>query len=200
MPTWHYEHEHGGHNIAGVDEVGRGCLAGPVVAAAVIIGTDIPNTILKYINDSKKLSPNTRAAIAQDMSPYITFGLGVINEATIERVNIHCASLLAMAQALASLPQQPTHVLIDGKYCPPVSLPCTALIQGDSKSYSIAAASIMAKVHRDTLLRDLSQHYPQYGWERNAGYGTKQHIKALHQYGVTPHHRRGYSPIAALFK
>ncbi|ANT59898.1 MULTISPECIES: ribonuclease HII [Roseobacteraceae] len=182
-----------GKRVAGVDEVGRGPLAGPVVAAAVILD---PALIPAGLNDSKKLTLKRREALEPIIRAQAMVGLGVASVEEIDEINILQATYLAMRRAVAALPQKPDHLLIDGNRLP-TDLPCpaTPVVKGDGKSVSISAASIIAKTWRDALMRDLAQHHPGYGWETNAGYGSKSHMQALRDFGVTPHHRRSFAPI-----
>lgn len=179
--------------VAGVDEVGRGPLAGPVVAAAVILD---PALIPLGLNDSKKLTLKRREALEPIIRAQAQVGLGVASVEEIDEINILQATYLAMRRAVAALPTAPAHLLIDGNRLPS-DLPCpaTAVVKGDGKSVSISAASIVAKIWRDDLMRDLAQQYPHYGWETNAGYGSKRHMDGLRDFGVTPHHRRSFAPI-----
>ncbi|WP_340109850.1 ribonuclease HII [Pikeienuella sp. HZG-20] len=179
--------------VAGVDEAGRGPWAGPVVAAAVILD---PATAPSGLNDSKKLSARKREALFAALSSVAEIGVGVATVAEIDRLNILRAADLAMARALGALPRAAGFALIDGNRIPP-DLPCPAraIVRGDGRSLSIAAASIAAKVTRDRIMADLALRYPEYGWERNAGYGVPAHRSALEAHGVTPHHRRSFRPI-----
>lgn len=179
--------------VAGVDEAGRGPLAGPVTAAAVILplGTRIPD-----LNDSKKLTPekrNSLAMIIRKVSKAWAVGIATVEE--IEQLNIYQASLLAMRRAVEGLEQKPQHVLVDGFAIPGFNLPQTAIIGGDAKSASIAAASILAKVARDDVMDSVHHLYPQYGFDCHKGYATPEHLKALRMYGPCPLHRRGFSPV-----
>lgn len=179
--------------IAGVDEVGRGPWAGPVTACAVILD---PANIPAGLNDSKKLSAARRAALAAEILSCAQVSVAHASVAEIDRLNILQASLLAMRRALEGLPQAPRFALIDGNRIP-ADLPCPAeaIVKGDALSASIAAASIVAKVARDDIMVALAQQFPGYGWERNAGYGTKLHQDGLRNLGVTTHHRRSFKPI-----
>lgn len=179
--------------VAGVDEVGRGPLAGPVTAAAVVLD---PNRIPEGLNDSKKLTARRRALLADQIMAVADVAIVHVPVAEIDTLNILQASLVGMARAVAGLNRQPGHVLVDGNRVPE-GLPCpaTALVKGDARSASIAAASIVAKQARDALMADLDRSFPGYGWAQNAGYPTKAHILALNQLGVTPHHRRSFAPI-----
>lgn len=186
-----------GELIAGVDEVGRGPLAGPVVTAAVIIDH---NFDLLEVNDSKKLSPEKRLQLyPKILSEAISVGIGVKSAAVIDQINIYEADRQAMAQAVKALDVKPNALLVDAMIVP-VDLPQIELIKGDAKSNSIAAASIVAKVFRDKLMDDYDKIYPQYGFPRNAGYGTKEHIDALKKYGPTPIHRKTFAPVSGFFK
>jgi ribonuclease HII len=176
-----------------VDEVGRGPLSGPVVAAAVILD---PSDLPSDLNDSKKLSPKRREAAFAAIMARAEVGIGAASVAEIDTHNILQATFLAMQRAVVALPRVPAFALIDGNKVPP-NLPCSAeaVVKGDARSASIAAASIIAKVHRDRIMADLAHEHPGYGWERNAGYGTAEHLAALHALGPTPHHRRSFAPI-----
>ncbi|MEM9013004.1 MAG: ribonuclease HII [Pseudomonadota bacterium] len=180
-------------SVCGVDEVGRGPLAGPVVAAAVILD---PARVPEGIDDSKRLSAKRRAALAEAIRASAQIGIGWAEVAEIDRVNIRQASHRAMERAVAALPIAPATALIDGNALPE-DLPCAAeaIVGGDRRSLSIAAASIIAKVHRDRMMAELARAFPGYGWERNAGYGTAEHLAALDRLGPTPHHRRSFAPI-----
>jgi ribonuclease HII len=183
----------GARVIAGVDEAGRGPLAGPVVAAAVILD---PMAFPKGINDSKKLSKTRLADLFQQIIISARVGVGMASVAEIDKINILRASHLAMVRAIDGLGRTPDLCLIDGNLIPrDLILPAQAIVKGDGKSLSIAAASIIAKVTRDRIMVDLAQQHPGYGWENNAGYPTTVHIKALQQLGVTPHHRRSFRPV-----
>lgn len=182
-----------GSVIAGVDEVGRGPWAGPVTACAVVLD---PANIPDGLNDSKKLSAARRAAMARDILASAAVSVAHASVAEIDRLNILQASLLAMRRAIGGLPRAAQFALIDGNRIP-ADLPCPAeaIVKGDGISCSIAAASIVAKVTRDEIMVALAQQFPGYGWEQNAGYGTKLHQQGLRNLGVTPHHRRSFKPI-----
>jgi ribonuclease HII len=184
----------GNNIIAGTDEVGRGSWAGPVTAAAVILD---PKKIPMGLNDSKKLPKSIREKLSKEIiSCAIEYSIIHIDVKEIDTLNILQASMLAMHEAVEALEINPNHVLIDGNRIPKqLKCPATALVKGDSLSLSIAAASIIAKVARDQLMVGLAQHYPQYAWESNVGYGTKAHIAGLSKYGITPHHRVSFKPI-----
>lgn len=183
--------------IAGVDEVGRGPLAGPVVAAACIIKEGL---IIEGIDDSKLLSPVKRQALYKQLTthPDIVYSLAVVSESVIDDINILKASLQAMKEAILSLPSGCDFILVDGPFLPDVSIPGKAIIQGDGRSQAIAAASIIAKEHRDTLMRDYHQQYPQYGFNQHYGYATELHRQALSEYGPCPIHRRSFEPIKSM--
>ncbi|MDA7429724.1 ribonuclease HII [Primorskyibacter aestuariivivens] len=185
--------EAGATRIAGVDEVGRGPLAGPVMAAAVVLD---PLNIPEGINDSKKLSEKRRDALLEQIMATADVGIGEASVAEIDEHNILRASHIAMIRAIENLSEPPDHLLIDGNLIPRgITLSAEPVIKGDGRSVSIAAASIVAKIRRDYVMRDLAQHFPGYGWERNAGYPTKSHREALINLGVTPHHRRSFKPV-----
>ncbi len=179
--------------VAGTDEVGRGPLAGPVMAAAVILD---PNQIPEGLNDSKKLSLKRREALYEEILAVADVGFGEASVAEIDEINILQASLLAMTRAVQNLSGRPDYVLIDGKLIPKgLNVPAEAVVKGDAKSVSISAASIVAKVRRDRHMLALAQQFPGYGWESNQGYPTKQHREAIHSLGITPHHRVSFKPI-----
>jgi ribonuclease HII len=196
FPTYKYEEKlklQGYSNIVGVDEVGRGPIAGPVFAAAVVLD---PNHIPIGLNDSKKLSAKKRNLILSEIMKHADVSVGSASEREIEETNILQASHLAMVRAIDGLKSVPGYILIDGNLVPSsLDIPATALIRGDASSVSIAAASIVAKVKRDLVMCDLGQHFPGYGWEKNAGYPTQQHLSALQDLGITPHHRRTFRPV-----
>lgn len=179
--------------IVGVDEVGRGPWAGPVTAAAVWLD---PAQIPTGLNDSKKLTAARREALAELLQDQAVVSIAHASVQEIDQMNILQASHLAMCRAVAGLPFAPDLALVDGNRLPR-DLPCAGecVVKGDARSVSIAAASIVAKVVRDRIMVDLAQQHPGYGWDRNAGYGTKLHQSALRDFGVTPHHRRSFKPI-----
>ena len=181
--------------IAGVDEVGRGALAGPVLAAAVVLdgaGDYSP------IRDSKVLSARKRRSLAERIhAEALGVGFGRISESEIDRINILQATHQAMRQAVANLPVPPDMVLVDGFLLPGLDMPCIGIIDGDSRSYSIAAASIVAKVKRDAFMTSLASEYPQYGFDRNMGYGTESHRRALICHGPSPCHRQTFQGVRA---
>ncbi|TPE52265.1 ribonuclease HII [Amaricoccus solimangrovi] len=179
--------------VCGVDEVGRGPWAGPVVAAAVILDvTAIP----AGLDDSKRLPAARRAALHDELIVSARWGVGIASVAEIDEINILQASFLAMRRALAALGTPPAVALIDGKHLPP-GLPCEgrAIVGGDGRALSIAAASVIAKVTRDRMMTELARDFPGYGWESNMGYGTRAHQSGLARLGITPHHRRSFRPI-----
>lgn len=183
--------------VCGVDEVGRGPLAGPVVAAAVIFKNDMrQHPLLARIQDSKTLSAKTRAAIAAALPDLAHISIAESNVQEIDSLNILQATFLAMRRAVEGLPLRPQTALIDGNRAPK-NFPCATqtIVKGDARSLSIAAASIVAKEHRDRIMRTLSEEYPHYGWDKNAGYGTARHLAALRTHGPTPWHRRSFSPV-----
>ncbi|MDB3865197.1 ribonuclease HII [Amylibacter sp.] len=182
----------GNEIIIGVDEVGRGPWAGPVTACAVILN---PDNIPHGLNDSKKLNVVRRNELFLKIMESSLVSCVHVDVEEIDKINILQATFRAMERSILKLPI-PDHILIDGNKLPPnLPSPATAIIKGDTKSASIAAASIIAKVTRDQLMADLSLEYPGYGWEKNAGYGTKMHQLGLLNNGVTPHHRRSFKPI-----
>lgn len=218
-PHLHHEEAAGrtrGLRVAGVDEVGRGPLAGPVVAAAVILPACLDGLapLLAELDDSKTIAKPRRERLAAALlaaarseggvqagaeagAGALAIGIGRAEVAEIDRLNILQASFLAMRRAVEALPQPPEAVLVDGKLVPPLPCPAHAIVGGDAISLSIAAASIVAKVHRDALMTALAQAYPAYGWARNAGYGTREHREALLRFGATPHHRTSFAPVRA---
>jgi len=202
MPDFSFEREAFDADImpvCGVDEAGRGPLAGPVVAAAVILNPDTMNdAIWQRLNDSKKMTAKARDTLFDHISGHADVGVGVVGIAEIDILNILGATMKAMADAVRNLPTTPRLALIDGNRTPTLTCDAQCIIKGDSKSLSIAAASVIAKVTRDRIMEDLAAQFPGYGWERNAGYGTKEHIEALTRLGVTPHHRRSFAPVRAL--
>lgn len=192
-PDFHEEQKYGGR-VAGIDEAGRGTLAGPVVAAAVILD---PQKIPEGLNDSKKLSAPRRELLFEALSKNAIVGVGQATVEEIDRFNILRASMLAMCRAFDSLPLVPDACLIDGNCAPELPTPMRLLIKGDQRSLSIAAASIVAKVTRDRIMTKLAEDYPAYGWEKNAGYCVPVHLKALQMVGPSPHHRLSFTPVKA---
>ena len=201
MPDFKYESALGDfRQIAGLDEAGRGPWCGPVVAGCVMWVNGCPDDLMQQINDSKKLTGAKREALFDKIiASTPAYGIGQASAKEIDELNILQASFLAMQRAYDDMVQkgfQPTHILIDGNRLPQKTpVPAQAIIGGDAKSLSISAASILAKVTRDRIMTDLAKQYPAYGWDKNAGYGTKTHQQALQQFGITPHHRLSYKPI-----
>jgi ribonuclease HII len=186
--------------VAGLDEVGRGPLAGPVMAAAVIIGDDarVRRRLRMQAGDSKVLSPEAREEVAAFVREHCLVGVGEASVAEIDGINIRQASLLAMCRAVAALPAVPQAVLVDGLDVPAqLTMPGRAIVGGDAVEMCIACASIVAKVARDALMAELARFHPHFGWEHNAGYGTPFHLEALRLHGATPHHRRSFAPVRA---
>ena len=189
----------GQSRVAGVDEAGLGCLAGPIVAAAVLLPPFC--TMIEGVRDSKLLSlPQREKLFDQVREQAIAVGVGIATVREIEQINVLRASYLAMQRALARI-KPFDHALIDGRPIKHADLGShTAIIDGDAICYAIACASIIAKVRRDRFMKKLSNRYPGYGWERNVGYGTKQHTQAIQDLGVTPHHRKTYAPVQQALK
>jgi len=178
--------------IAGTDEVGRGCLAGPVVAAAVIL----PDDVMPGVNDSKLLSHEERVPLCQRiLARAVAVGIGVVEPASIDRINILRASKLAMKIAVEGLPCRPEILLLDAVLIESLQMPQVPLIHGDRRSISIAAASVVAKVYRDLLMESYDRCYPQYDFANNRGYGTESHYRALERFGPTPIHRRSFEGV-----
>jgi len=184
--------------VVGLDEVGRGPWAGPVVAAAVVLHDDAPADLLAALDDSKKLSPRRREVLAVMLPEVAAIGLGAASAGAVDRLNVLRASMLAMQRALVALPIEPGSALVDGNRLPDLACPAKAVVKGDGRSLSIAAASIAAKVVRDRLMARLGERYPAYGWRSNAGYGTAKHRAALRAVGVTRHHRWSFAPVRAI--
>ena len=178
--------------IAGIDEVGRGPLAGPVIAAAVILDR---KNIPEGINDSKKIPKAKRILLAEKIKENSIYAYGAASEIEIDEINILQASLLAMKRASDGLSIIPKTTLIDGNFKPDIKNNTISIIKGDSKSVSIAAASILAKVYRDEIMLKYSKQFPEYGFQTNSGYGTKEHLSALKNYGITPIHRKSFKPV-----
>ena len=200
MPDFTLEAAAGGI-VAGIDEAGRGPLAGPVVAAAVIIDrARLSARLQAQIDDSKRLSRARREAVFEALAESAHIGIGQADVDEIDRINILEASLLAMRRAVAQLWVQPETALIDGNRPPALACRVRCIVGGDRVSVSIAAASIVAKVTRDRLITELARLYPGYGWERNAGYGTREHLKALQILGATPQHRRSFRPVNEILR
>lgn len=183
-------------HVAGLDEAGRGAWAGPVVAAAVIFDSDCR---IEGVDDSKKLSPAKREKLyAEITASCVSYGVGIVDSRTVDEINILQATKMAMLRAIDGLNPQPEFLLIDGNMTIRSPVPQRAVIDGDALSFTIAAASILAKVTRDRLMVGLSGEYPHYGFERHKGYGTKFHQDALEAHGISAVHRMSYAPIAAL--
>ena len=183
--------------LAGVDEVGRGPIAGPVVACAVIMPAD--TRAIAGVDDSKRLTHEQRVRLAAKIRERaVAYALGAASVREIDRINIYQASVLAMHRALGRLKVAPDHVVIDGRAMRTLPIPHTAVVHGDARCFSIACASILAKVTRDLLMTRLSQRYPHYIWEQNAGYTTRDHVRGLTSYGITPHHRKSFCRISDL--
>ena len=208
MPDFSLENSLGPHEkvaIAGVDEVGRGPLAGPVTAAAVVVDRTRPlGALVELIDDSKRLSATRRAALAPAIKEVATVGLGWASCEEIDRLNILGATMLAMRRAVEELTRRlgrpVDFALIDGNRDPGLTCPSRTVVKGDGISLSIAAASIIAKVARDQTMVTLADRYPGYGWERNAGYGSAEHLAALDRLGPTPEHRRSFAPVREAMK
>lgn len=177
---------------AGCDEAGRGCLAGSVYAAAVILPPDYQNELL---NDSKKLTAKKRYALREEIErDAITWAVGIVTPEEIDKINILNASFLAMHRALDQLSVRPEAVIVDGnRFKPYQDLPSTTIVKGDGKYLSIAAASILAKTYRDDYMLSLAEEYPQYDWQSNMGYPTRKHRQAIREHGITPYHRKSYN-------
>jgi ribonuclease HII len=176
--------------VAGVDEAGRGPLAGPVVATAVVFPE---GCYIDGVDDSKKLKPAVRESLFETIHRFaLGVGLGVVDEKTIDRINILQASFLAMRTALFALTEPALHVLVDGRAIPDLGIPQTAIVKGDQRSFSVAAASIVAKVTRDRIMTDYDLQYPQYGFARHKGYGTRSHVSAIQRHGTCELHRRSF--------
>lgn len=181
---------------AGCDEAGRGCLAGSVYAAAVILPPDYHN---ERLNDSKKLTARQRYALRQDIErDAVAWAVGVVTPQEIDQINILNASILAMHRALDQLQVRPEAIIVDGnRFKPYRDLPHTTIVKGDGKYLSIAAASILAKTYRDDEMIRLAQEYPDYDWQHNMGYPTRKHREAIRQYGITPYHRRTFNLLGS---
>lgn len=194
MPDLSLEAEYGGI-VAGIDEAGRGPWAGPVVASCVVL--DI-NNIPQGINDSKKISKVKREKIFNQIKEKANVGIGIASVEEIDEFNILQATMKAMQRAYNSLKINADMVLVDGNKTPKFAVPSKSVIKGDSISLSIAAASIIAKVTRDNIMDHLANDFPQYGWDKNSGYGTKTHQEAIFKYGINEHHRKSFKPIAKI--
>jgi ribonuclease HII len=186
-------YEKGVNVICGIDEVGRGPLIGPVVAAAVVLPKGYFH---KDIKDSKKLTEKKRNVLYDEIvSKAVSIGIGIVNEDVIDKINIYEATKVAMKEALNNLSVVPEHVLIDAMKLD-IGIPSTSIIKGDAKSESIAAASIIAKVTRDRMLMEMDQEFPMYDLQNNKGYGTKKHLEALKKYGACKYHRKSFKPVS----
>ncbi|MCX8071752.1 MAG: ribonuclease HII [Candidatus Binatia bacterium] len=182
--------------VGGCDEVGVGPLAGPVVAAVVVIPPEIE---LEGVNDSKLLTPLQRERLADSLERLaLAVGIGIVEAEEVDRMNVLRASLEAMRRAVRATRVKPEHLLVDARTVPDIDIPQTAIVDGDAISYAVAAASIVAKVKRDAIMRQWHETYPQYGFARNMGYGTPEHLRALAQYGPCPLHRRSFAPVRQL--
>jgi ribonuclease HII len=187
-----------GTRVCGVDEAGRGPLAGPVVAAAVILPPRLARGLSAGIDDSKKLTRERREELYAGIRDCCLVGVGEASVAEIDRLNIFHAAMLAMQRAVAALPEPPDHAIIDGNRCPALGCAATAVVEGDARCISVAAASIVAKVTRDRFMVALAAEHPGYGWENNVGYATPEHVAALKRLGRTPHHRAFFAPVEQL--
>jgi len=196
IPDFLHEMRHHPGLVAGVDEAGRGPLAGPVVAAAVILhADDCPDGL----NDSKQLTAKRRAALEIEIKARARcWGVGVASVEEIDQINILWATMLAMTRAVEALEHDCAHVLVDGNRCPTWRWASTAVVEGDAKCLSIAAASIIAKETRDRMMVEAAAQHPHYGWDTNKGYGSARHLAALREHGPTPLHRRSFAPVAQL--
>ncbi|WP_200760820.1 ribonuclease HII [Effusibacillus dendaii] len=196
---WDYERSlaaKGFRLIAGIDEAGRGPLAGPVVAAACILPIGI---VIPKLNDSKQISPQQREELFHQIREQaVAYGIGMADVDYIDTYNILQATYAAMRRAIRAIGTEPDHLLTDAVTIPDVAVPQQAVIKGDAKSHSIAAASILAKVTRDQMMIEYGRMYPEYGFEQHMGYGTPEHIAALQKYGVCPIHRKSFAPVTAL--
>ncbi len=199
MPDFLFEGDCGGL-VCGIDEAGRGPLAGPVVAAAVILDrARFPAFLESVLDDSKAMRRSAREASYDALKSCALIGVGAAGAREIDCSNILAATLLAMARAVAALPLCPTLALVDGNAAPSLSCPVRTIVGGDRRSFSIAAASVVAKVTRDRIMRALARRHPGYGWERNFGYPTPEHKRALLAQGPSLHHRRSFAPVAPFF-
>ncbi len=197
MPSFEIEKSFALSNIAGIDEAGRGPLAGPVVASAVIFkDIDGCHDFIKELDDSKKLSAKKRDILFDTIKEIAHVGIGIATVQEIDTYNILQATFMAMNRAIDGLCIKPDIALIDGNHNPKgAKVKTHPVIKGDNKSFSIAAASVIAKVTRDRIMRDLDKVYPQYNWKSNSGYGVKAHIEAINTFGITEHHRKTFAPI-----
>lgn len=202
-PTFERERELtalGYARIVGADEAGRGPLAGPVVAGAAIVPFDFDSPHFNRLNDSKKLDEATREVLYEELTPYIEWGVGIVDAATIDEINIRQASWLAMKKAIAALETLPDYVLIDGLPYDAGPWPYEALVKGDARSLSIAAASVIAKVTRDRLMLQYHEEFPAYGFAQHKGYPAPKHLKALLEHGACSIHRTTFGPVRAVLE
>lgn len=199
MPDFALERAHidaGQVRVCGVDEAGRGPLAGPVVAAAVVLDpVALETPLFRKLDDSKRMTAKARDALFEVIMATADVGVGICGVDDIDRLNILGATMKAMADAVGALDMSPDVALVDGNREPKLACLSECVVKGDSRSLSIAAASVIAKVTRDRIMQDLDARYPGYGWARNAGYGTAEHLAALRERGVTEHHRRSFAPV-----
>lgn len=201
VPDLSFERSLGVPRVAGIDEAGRGPWAGPVVAAAVVLDpTRLPPEMMRGLDDSKKLARPVRELMYDMVTASAVTAVGMASVEEIDRLNILAATMLAMRRAFDALSLDAPCAIVDGNRAPDLGCRTYCLVGGDGSSLSIAAASVVAKVTRDRIMAGLAREFPGYGWERNAGYGTKQHAEALSSLGVTPHHRRSFAPVARLCK
>ncbi len=188
-------------SCCGIDEAGRGTLVGPVVAACVFIPQENKNLpIWEEINDSKKLSAKKREYLYNRIKQSCCYGIGQATIEEIDNINILNATMIAMKKSYENMGVITDISLIDGNKAPEIENNIQTIIKGDSKSISIAAASIIAKVYRDNILKELGKKYPEYKWDKNSGYGTKEHLEAIYKYGITPYHRKSFAPIKNMIK
>ncbi|TWT02801.1 ribonuclease HII [Reyranella sp. CPCC 100927] len=200
MPHFRFETRFEGP-VAGIDEAGRGPLAGPVLAAAVVLDrTRAKRSLLRLLDDSKKLTAEDREKAFQALrkSDAVLIGVGAASAREIDRFNILQATFLAMRRAVGALPAPPCVALVDGNRPPRLACPVELIVSGDSRSYSIAAASIIAKVTRDRIMHRLHERHPGYGWSKNVGYSVPEHLAGLQKLGPTPHHRFSFAPLGRL--
>ncbi len=204
MPDFSYERDAakaGSARICGVDEAGRGPLAGPVVAAAVVLDAKVlQSPVWQQLDDSKRMRATSRDTLFTAIMESADVGVGISDVDEIERLNILGATMQAMSKAVAGLNPLPDLALIDGNRKPVLACEAITIVKGDAKSLSIAAASVIAKVTRDRIMAALAEQFPGYGWERNMGYGTAEHMAALTRLGVTPAHRQGFAPVRNLLR
>jgi ribonuclease HII len=201
VPHWRHEIAAGIKNgviVCGVDEVGRGPLAGPVVACAVVLPQGLSKSFLRRIKDSKVIEREEREEVAAILREKAAYCVGKADVGEIDSINILRASHLAMLRAFEGLPSRPAYALVDGNQPPNLPCPITCIISGDAISLSSAAASIIAKVERDKIMRGLAETHPLYGWETNVGYSTREHLAAIRAHGPTPFHRRSFRPVYEL--